>query len=279
MGHQLEMPMDESQIADRLDFALDAATTASAGTLELFGARHAGVELKADGSPVTRADRACEEALRTMIAGAFPDDAILGEEMPPVSGTSGVRWIIDPIDGTKSFIHGVPLYATLLAAEHDGEPILGVIVLPALQEIVYAGKGLGAWHQTGSASPSAARVSSVDRLDHACLCTTSMRYFQDEGLGSLYEQLSLRCGLLRGWSDAYAHVLVATGRADAAIEPTISLWDAAPMATIMAEAGGRYSGWSGRDGITESNGIASNGLLHDELLTMVRAHQTDQMMP
>jgi len=206
-----------------------------------------------------------------MIGRAYPDDAILGEEMPAKPGTSGVRWIIDPIDGTKSFIHGVPLYATLLAAELHGDPILGVIVLPALHEVVSAGRGLGAWHLVGSASPVAARVSSVDRLESACVCTTSMRYFQDEGLGGLYEHLSLRCGLLRGWSDAYAHVLVATGRADAAIEPTINIWDVAPMAVIMAEAGGRYTGWSGLDGITEPNGISSNGLIHDELLTMVRA--------
>lgn len=263
--------MDESMIAERLDFAVQAASSASAGTLELFGARHTGVELKADGSPVTRADRTCEQSLRTLIERAYPGDAILGEELPPVSGTSGVRWIIDPIDGTKSFIHGVPLYATLLAAELDGEPILGVIVLPVLHEVVYAGKGLGAWHQVGSASPVPARVSRVDRLDHACVCTTSMRYFQDEGLGGLYEHLSLRCGLLRGWSDAYAHVLVATGRADAAIEPTIKVWDVAPMATIMAEAGGRYSGWSGACDIHEPNGISSNSLIHAELLTMVHA--------
>lgn len=259
----------DTLVGDRLEFARAAAREAGRGTLSLFGSRHLRVECKADGSPVTHADRRCEQALRTSIERAFPDDAILGEELPPVSGSSGVRWIIDPIDGTKSFVHGVPLYATLLAAEHNGEPILGVIVLPALDEMVWAGRGRGAWHQTGSGPTGPARVSGVDALGDACVCTTSMRYFQDEGLGAVYERLSLRCGLVRGWSDAYAHVLVATGRADAVVEPMVHVWDVAPMATIMAEAGGRFAGWSGASDITEHRCIASNGRVHDELLALV----------
>jgi histidinol-phosphatase len=229
-------------------------------------------EAKLDGSPVTIADREAEQELRRAIAAAFPEDGVLGEEFGETRGTSGgggYRWILDPIDGTKSFIRGVPLWGMLIAVEYAGRSVAGVIHMPALDEMVYAREGGGAWHVVhGEVRP--ARVSAVDSLGEALVCTTSLSYAMRRH-ESEFAALAKVCRSIRGWSDCYAHLLVATGRAEAAIEPLINIWDVAPMIPIMREAGGQYTDWDGNETATSPTGLSSNGCIHEGLLSMLRA--------
>lgn len=255
-------------LAARLELAVAVARAAGEATLEHFGSRHAAVEAKADGSPVTIADREAERLVRERVEAAFAGDAILGEEFGEREGSSGWRWIVDPIDGTTSFVHGVPLYGTLLAVEHRAEPVIGVIEMPALRERVWAGRGRGAWWSRGGGEATAARLSGESRLAGAAVCTTALEYFPPGGEG-LLGRLSGRCGVLRGWSDCYAHLLLATGRIDAVVEPLVRRWDVGAIAAILAEQGGRYTDWAGRESIDDAKGLASNGLVHEELLALV----------
>lgn len=260
-------------VAERLEFAIAAAKEAAASTLELFHAGGITVDLKADATPVTEADRNCERLLRERILAAFPGDGVIGEEFGEHEGTSGVRWILDPIDGTKSFIRGVPLYGCLVAAEWDRgdrwEPLVGVIEMPALDERVWAAHGQGAWWQRRQDTPRRAQVSTCARLADACVCTTSLGYFEDAGLVDTYLKLSQRSLIVRGWSDCYASLLCATGRCDAVVEPSIKVWDVAPMLPIMREAGGIYCGFSGREDIREPAGLLATPGLRDELLALL----------
>src|SRR3954447_15446002 len=167
-----------SEIAERLQFAVGIAREAGDETLRYFRRSDLAVERKADHSPVTVADRSAEELLRQRIGDRFPQDAIIGEEFGEQTGESGFQWILDPIDGTKSFIHGVPLYTTLIAVLQNGEPQIGVIHAPALAETVWAYKGGGCWYQpSASAEPGAARVSTVGRLSESLLLTTEIASF------------------------------------------------------------------------------------------------------
>lgn len=259
----------QTDLAQRFDFALDLAREAGSVTLAYFQTDRFSVERKGDGTPVTLADRDCERVIRTSIERKFPGDGILGEEFPEESGTSGFRWIVDPIDGTKSFIHGVPLYGTLIALEHGGESVLGVIRMPALDEMVYACRGTGAWHVRGRGEPRRAWVTRTGGLDGALVCTTGFEYFQRGGHETVLRKIANAGVVMRGWSDCYGHVLVATGRADAVVEPMLSPWDIAPMIPIMAEAGGRCTDWLGRSTHLSSTGLSSNGLIHDAMLALL----------
>lgn len=245
------------------------AREAGALTLEYFRSRDFDTERKSDGSDVTRADREAEAFLVEQIAAAHPEDAILGEEHGERAGTSGYRWVLDPIDGTKSFVHGVPLYGTLVAVEHEGVPVAGVIEMPALDERIYAETGGGAWHVTGESEPVAARVSSTASLSDALICMTAIDYFTMVDRTRDYEALAESAGFSRGWSDCYAHLLVATGRADAVVEPIVSRWDVAPMLPIITEAGGCYTCFAGTPDVGAGNAIASNGPVHEALRAIV----------
>ena len=174
-------------------------------------------ERKADNSLVTVADRETERHMRACIEAAFPDDSILGEEEGEQSGSSNRRWILDPIDGTYSFVHGVPLYAVLLGLEFDGEPILGVVNLPALSELIYAARGLGCFW-----NGKPARVSSTNSLDQALLLSTDFGMCERYGFGPAAEALQRRVNERRIWGDAYGHILVATGRADIMLDPVMN---------------------------------------------------------
>ena len=167
-----------AQLSERLELARSAAREAGKLTLEFFQRADLAVERKADQSPVTAADREAEQLMRERIAAAFPDDAILGEEFPDRRGTSGYRWILDPIDGTKSFIHGVPLYGTLIGLEHGLQSVLGVIQIPALDECVYAAAGQGAWHVRGGAAPAPARVSQTPAIGRLAVLHQRSRHFR-----------------------------------------------------------------------------------------------------
>ena len=255
-------------LQDRLTLALEAADAAGKITLEHFAHPDLAIETKSDGSPVTEIDRAAETTIRNLIKTAFPDDAIQGEEHANTPGTSGYNWIIDPIDGTYSYIHAVPLYGTLIGLEHNNQLALGVIHMPALDETVYAATGLGAWHRRGAADPVPARVSRTKTLADALVITTSSYYFRDTGTVSVFDRINRTAGHTRGWSDCYAAVLLATGRADAVIEPLVHPWDIAALFAIIHEAGGVATDWTGAPSIHSRNAIMSNGQFHADLLKL-----------
>ena len=263
--------MDDSDLKVRLDLAVDSARRAGEVTLQYFCRPELSVDRKYDGTPVTAADREAEGYLRSRIIEAFPADAILGEEMEDRPGDSGFRWILDPIDGTKSFIHGVPLYGTLVGVEYEKQCVVGVIVMPALEECVYAARGLGAWWQRqGEREPRRARVSQVDELSEATFCTTSVSEFVRAGRHDVYEQLRAGCRQARGWGDCYGYVLVATGRAEIMIEPELSLWDMAALPPILEEAGGSFTDWNGNASIYTGEGVGVNGCLRERVLEITR---------
>jgi histidinol-phosphatase len=215
-----------------LDFAVDIAREAGKITWRHYQGSFA-AERKADNSFVTIADREAEAYLRARIADAFPDDSILGEEEGEQSGPSNRRWILDPVDGTYSFVHGVPLYGVLIGLEFEGKPVLGVVHLPALGELVWAARGLGCFW-----NGEPAHVSSTMSLDQALLLSTDFGVCEQYGFGRAAEALQRQVHSRRTWGDAYGHVLVATGRADIMLDPVMNVWDCAPLLPILEEAGG-----------------------------------------
>ncbi len=253
---------------DDLTLAVSIAREAGRLTLSYFGRPDLTVETKEDQSPVTEADRAAETLLRARIEAAFPADGILGEEFGEKPSTNGRRWILDPIDGTKSFERGVPLYGTLVALEEEGTVTVGVIHMAALREEVHAATGTGTTWVTdlGSARERSrpARVSAVARMADGLLCTTSMHDRE------VLLPLADRFGRTRGWSDCYAHLLVATGRVEAAVDPTFAIWDGAALQVVVDEAGGRFTDRSGRRTHDGGSGVSTNGLVHDAVLAVLR---------
>jgi histidinol phosphatase-like enzyme (inositol monophosphatase family) len=259
-----------SDLTARLDFAVHASRVAGDISLQYFRKDDLAIDLKADDTPVTVADRLAETKLRELIVESFPDDAILGEEFPNRDGKSGYRWILDPIDGTKSFIHGVPLYGTLIGLERDGESVLGVIRIPALNECVYAAKSQGAWYVWNDAPPKPAKVSTRQPLKKALFVTSEVSSYEMMNRRAIYDQLQAAARLTRNWGDCYGYMLVATGRADAMIDPIMEIWDAAPMPVIFQEAGGTFTDWKGNPKIDSREGVATNGLLFDEVMQIVK---------
>lgn len=251
-------------LPDILDFARRVATVGGRRTLAYW--RNApSVDMKSDGTPVTIADREAETVMRQLIGERFPSHGIIGEEHEDVAGDGRVRWILDPIDGTKTFVAGVPLYGTLVGVEIDGEPEVGVIYLPALGEMVSAAKGLGCWDNDGRC-----RVSEVASLDEALVCCTDEAHARrrpDDGWAMLQQQARLT----RGWGDCYGYALVATGRADAMVDPEMAPWDCAPMLPIIEEAGGRFTSWEGERTIYGADSAATNGHLHESVLKALNA--------
>jgi histidinol-phosphatase len=214
---------------------------------------------------VTIADREAETYLRNRIRRVFPDDSILGEEEGEQSGSSNRRWILDPIDGTYSFVHGVPLYGVLIGLELDGEPVLGVVNLPALGEMVYAAQGLGCfWNE------EVARVSPTTTLEQALLLASDFGVCEQYGYGPAADSLQRQVHARRTWGDAYGHVLVATGRADIMLDPVMNVWDCAALLPILEEAGGTFTDWNGRRTIYGGNAISTNGSLFDPVMEVVR---------
>ncbi len=269
------MTITPQQLETRLAFAVEIARQAGEQTLELFRTPHLDVDRKSDGSPVTAADRAAEKLLRKRIGEQFPDDAILGEEFGETPGTSGFRWVLDPIDGTKAFVTGVPLYTTLVAVLHEEEPQIGVIFAPAAGEMVYAARGHGCWQVIGTAEPRQCKVSDVEKLEDAVFLTTSVRSFSTDrdtvDARPVYDQLQSACRITRTWGDAFGYLLVATGRAEIMIDPAMSLWDAAALQPILEEAGGQFFDWQGRPTVHSEESIATNGKLAKQVLEIIKA--------
>lgn len=254
--------MSHPSLRTLLDVAIEAAYLAGRRTLAYFNAGVA-VETKADDTPVTRADREAETLIREHIARYFPAHAVLGEEHGNSAGEADIRWIVDPIDGTKSFIHGVPLYATLIGVEIAGRPSVGVLYLPALDELITAADGLGCWW-----NGRRARVSSIAKLADATVCCSdaAMAY----GRSGAFAELTSKTKLQRTWGDAYGYALVATGRADVMIDPAMHPWDCAPLPPILREAGGRCTSWAGEETIDGGDLFATNGLLHEEVQRVLK---------
>ncbi len=256
--------MDSRQLQNILDFAVDGARAAGAIALRHFRTSTT-PELKADNTPVTIADRAAERCLRERIEAAFPAHGIVGEEFGEKAGTEPARWILDPIDGTQSFICGVPLFSVLVGFEWRGEVLAGVIHLPALGETLWAARGLGClWNG------QPARVSEVADLAQARLSVTSLKLVYRHGRGAAYERLRDACALDRGWPDAYAYALLATGRVDIVLDPAMSVWDTAALVPVVTEAGGTLTDWSGRLTHTAPEAVATNGGLFEATMRVLR---------
>ncbi len=254
----------------RLEVGIAAATEAGRVTQRYFQTEIE-VELKGDRSPVTIADREAESLLIDRLRAAFPDDSILGEEHGEQPGTSGYQWILDPIDGTKSFVQGVPLYGVMVGLlDPTREPVLGVVVLPGLDEVVAAARGHGChWNGRG------ARVSEVDELDQACLVFTDLVGFDMTARREAFDRVRQRVRVVRGWGDCYGHILVATGRAEVMLDPILSVWDCAALPPILAEAGGHFTDWHGRTTVDGESGISTNAHLNAEVLKLVREPASD----
>jgi len=247
-----------SELANLLEIARRAAVLAGEVIMPLYNAGTS-VELKADRTPVTIADKNAELAVREFLARECPGHGILGEEFGETPGDGRNRWILDPIDGTKSFIHHVPLFGTLIALERDGVPVVGVIACHAVAETVSAAEGLGT-----QLNGQPCYVSKTSDLKDATISMTSVSRMlkgQSEGVA----RLAASCGLARAWGDCYGYMMVATGRADVMIDPIVNLWDAAALYPVITEAGGRFSSWDGTLGVGDS-AVATNGLLHDAVV-------------
>lgn len=257
--------IEERELSQLLEFAVEIARGAGDITLKYFR-KDPETSKKSDGSFVTIADREAETYLRKRIRERFPLDGVLGEEEGESNGSSGRRWIVDPIDGTFAFVHGVPFYGVLIGLEIDGEPSAGVINMPALGEIVYAATGLGCF---GNGQP--VRVSTIEKLEEGLLLCTEFSACQRYGFGFVAEELQRRAKANRTWGDCYGYVLVATGRAEVMLDPIMNIWDCAALLPIVEEAGGTFTDWCGERTTNGGNAIATNGLLFAEVLKVVTA--------
>jgi histidinol-phosphatase len=247
-----------------LDFAVDAAWQAGRLTLAHFQTDVA-VEHKADESPVTIADRGAEQLLRRLIEDRFPDHAIVGEEFGETDRDSTHRWIIDPIDGTRSFIRGVPLYGVLIGLEIGGECVVGAAHFPALGEMVAAARGHGCcWNGRPAC------VSDVSRLDQALAVYTDCAGFAEYGRAEAWDRLQAATHTQRGWADCYGHCLVATGRAEVMLDPILNAWDCAALVPILIEAGGTFTDWDGEVTIYSENGVSTNGMLFEQVMETIQ---------
>jgi len=254
----------EQEPAD-LAVARELAELADRITTARFRAADLAVRSKPDLSLVTDADRAVEQGIRQRLAELRPSDALLGEEFGS-AGDSERQWVIDPIDGTHNFVRGVPVWATLIGLLIDGRPVVGMVSAPALGQRWWAAAGYGAHGQAAGAAPRRLRVSAVSELSDASLSYSSLDGWAS--IGRLPRLLELLDGLWRSraYGDFWSYMLVAEGAVDLAAEPELSLWDMAALAPIVTEAGGRFTGLDGADGVHSGNAAASNGLLHEALL-------------
>jgi histidinol-phosphate phosphatase HisN, inositol monophosphatase family len=261
------LTVEKQELGEILEFAVGLARGAGEITLKYFR-KDPETSKKSDGSFVTVADREAEAFLRDRIRQRFPNDGVLGEEEGESKGSSGRRWILDPIDGTFAFVHGVPFYGVLIALEIDGESKVGVVNIPALDEVVYAAAGLGCFLNGHST-----RVSSTTTIEEALLLCSDFEACQRYGFGASINELQRRANSNRTWGDCYGYVLVATGRADVMLDPIMNVWDCAPLLPIIEEAGGTFTDWRGKRTIAGGNSIATNGLLFGEVMAIVNRNR------
>ncbi|NWF30444.1 histidinol-phosphatase [Streptomyces sp. PKU-EA00015] len=257
---------------DDLRLAHVLADAADATTMERFKALDLKVETKPDMTPVSEADKAAEELIRGHLQRARPRDAILGEEFG-IEGTGPRRWVVDPIDGTKNYVRGVPVWATLISLMEAGvdgaagfQPVVGVVSAPALGRRWWAAKGAGAYTGRSLTSATRLQVSKVERMQDASFAYSSLSGWEEQGRLDGFLDLTRACWRTRGYGDFWSYMMVAEGAVDVCAEPELSLWDMAAPAIVVQEAGGSFTGLDGTPGPHSGNAAASNGLLHRELL-------------
>jgi histidinol-phosphatase len=257
---------------DDLRLALVIADMVDSHTTSRFGALDLQVETKPDLTPVSDADKAAEEIIRGQLKRSRPRDAVIGEEFAP-TGHAQRQWIVDPIDGTKNFVRGVPVWATLIAMVEDGVPVVGVVSAPAMTRRWWAASGIGAW--TGRSLSAARRlsVSKVSRLDDASLSYSSYHSWADAGLGTGFETLTRSVWRSRAYGDFWSYMLLAEGGVDVACEPQLAVYDMAALVPVVLEAGGSFTSLDGEPGCSGGNALATNGLLHEEVLSLLRTDQ------
>jgi histidinol-phosphatase len=251
-------------VRDDIDLALRLADRADALTLDRFGALDLRIDTKPDLTPVTDADQSAEIALREVLTQQRPDDVVLGEEFGGTAVFSGRQWVIDPIDGTKNFVRGVPVWATLIALLEDGVPVVGVVSAPALQRRWWAGSGEGAY-SSFIGSTRRISVSGVTEVASASLTYSDLTTGWDD-LRPRFLALSDAVWRVRGYGDFWSYCLVAEGAVDIAVEPEVKLWDLAPLDILVREAGGRFTSVAGEPGPHGGSAVATNGALHDAVL-------------
>jgi histidinol-phosphatase len=251
-------------VANDLALALEMADAADALTLDRFGALDLHVDTKPDLTPVTDADHSAEELLRSMLAARHPDDPIFGEEFGGTPAFSGRQWVLDPIDGTKNFVRGVPVWSTLIALLVDGAPVVGVVSAPALGRRWWAGQGEGAFASFNGATRRIS-VSGVNDLASASLSYSDLTTGWDDRRARFVE-LTDAVWRVRAYGDFWSYCLVAEGAVDIATEPEAKAWDLAPLDVIVREAGGKFTNFAGQPGPYGGSAVATNGLLHDEVL-------------
>lgn len=252
-----------------LDLALQMADAADAISMDRFGASDLKVETKPDFTPVTEADRAVEQRIRSLLAEHRPDDAIVGEEYGDKTVPAGRTWVIDPIDATKNYVRGVPVWATLIALLVDGDPVVGVVSAPALGRRWWASRGDGAWVAALDSAARRIHVSSVQQLADASFSFSEQDGWAQAGIGAGLQALIDACWRMRAYGDFYSHLLVAEGAVDVAVEPSLKTWDMAALMPIVREAGGTITGPSGGDPLGEGCAVTTNGKLHKQVLDLL----------
>ncbi|OBK14365.1 histidinol-phosphatase [Mycobacterium asiaticum] len=257
-------------VSDDLQFALALADRADTVTRARFGALDLRVDTKPDLTPVTDADRAVESELRAAIAERRPDDSVLGEEFGGTTTFSGRQWIIDPIDGTKNFVRGVPVWASLIALLQDGIPVVGVVSAPALQRRWWAASGAGAFASVDGGPARALSVSAVTQLNSASLSFSSLSGWAQLGLRQHFLDLTDTVWRVRAYGDFLSYCLLAEGAVDVAAEPEVSVWDLAALDVLVREAGGRFTALDGTPGPHGGSAVATNGILHEQVLNGLR---------
>lgn len=253
-------------IQELLQAATEIAQIGGQNTLKYFK-KEMKVISKADDSPVTIADRETEQIMRAEITKRYPKHGIIGEEFGKTNEESNIQWVLDPIDGTKSFIHGVPFYTTLIGVLVDGEPQVGIINAPALNELCAAAIGCGA---TLNGKPC--KVRDTEKLENATLLVTEIEYFKEFGQQKLFQELLSKTKIHRTWGDAYGHLMVATGRADLMYDPILNIWDTAALLPVLKEAGGIFSDNIGNETIYSGNGFSTTLKLFPEVKKIFEAH-------
>jgi histidinol-phosphatase len=254
-------------VRDDVALALQLADQADALTMERFGALDLHVDTKPDLTPVTDADRSVESALRDTLSQQRPDDPVLGEEFGGTTALAGRQWVIDPIDGTKNFVRGVPVWATLIALLQDGVPVAGAVSAPALQRRWWAGAGEGAFASFAGGPARRVTVSSVADLESASLSFSSLSGWAKLGLRDRFIELTDTVWRVRAYGDYLSYCLLAEGAVDIAAEPEVNLWDLAALDILVREAGGAFTSLDGTAGPHGGSALATNGRLHEAVLS------------
>ncbi len=270
--------MIRSGYDDDLRLAHVIADQVDSLTMARFKALDLRVDTKPDTTPVSDADRSAEAMIRSQLSRTRPRDAVHGEEMPD-TGHGPRQWVVDPIDGTKNFVRGVPVWATLLALLDNGEPVLGVVSAPALGRRWWAAKGSGAWSGRSLSSATRLRVSDVARLEDASLSYSSLSGWEEQGRLEPFLTLTRSVWRTRAYGDFWSHVLVAEGAVDVSCEPELALHDMAALVPIVTEAGGRFTSVAGEPGPYGGSALVSNGHLHDAALRILRPTRGEQAAP